>query len=64
MYGGNLLWQNKPYQVQARGGGLSRSVGGNLFGLHFLKQQKHCMSWLGVGAQKAVQEYAPAIREV
>ena len=41
-----------------------RSVGGNLLGLPFLKQLKHCMSWLGMGAQEGVQENAPAVREV
>ena len=64
MYGSNLLWRNKPYQVLARGDELSQSMGGNLFGLPILKQQKHCKSWLDVGALKAVQENAPAIREV
>jgi len=39
-------------------------VGGNLFGFPFLKQQKHCKSWLGAGAQKAVQENTSVIRKV
>ena len=62
--GGSLLWQNKSYQVQARGGGLSLSVIGSLFGLHSLERQKHWKNWLGVGAHKSVQDSAPATRGV
>ena len=45
----NFLWQNKPYIPSPGSWGWVES---EPFGFLFLKQQKHCQSWLGMGAQK------------